>query len=103
MSAATRANIVNGINPYTYGITDVTVGGRLEPDPTTVDNGWDGDIAEVLVYNAALSVADRTSVENYLTAKWLAPGGGFSISNAVSATFIVARMALRLNKKFLAS
>ena len=55
-----QANIVNGISPYAYGITDVTVGGRLEPDPTTVDNGWDGDVAEVLVYNSALSVADRT-------------------------------------------
>ncbi len=84
------ANIVNGISPYTYGITDVTVGGRLEPDPTTVDNGWDGDVAEVLVYNSALNVADRTSVENYLTSKWFAPNGGLSISNAVSAPFAVS-------------
>jgi len=46
-------------------------------------------VAEVLVYNTALNVADRTSVENYLTNKWFTPNSGWSISNAVSAPFAV--------------
>jgi hypothetical protein len=87
-SAANTANIVNDISPYTYNITDVTIGGRLEPAPSTVDNGWDGDVAEVLVYNTALSAASCASVESYLTNKWFvaaAPG----LAGALSAPFTV--------------
>ncbi|HXI85003.1 MAG TPA: glycosyl hydrolase family 28-related protein [Verrucomicrobiae bacterium] len=88
-SRSNSANIVNGISPYKYNITDVTVGGRLEPSPSTIDNGWDGDVAEVLVYNTALSVADRSSVETYLSNKWFVSSVVLSVSNAISAPFPV--------------
>ena len=88
ISRSNTANIVNGISPYKYNITDVAVGGRLEPSPT-VDNGWDGDVAEVLVYNSALSAAARASVEAYLTNKWFVSSVALSVSNAVSAPFNV--------------
>ncbi|MCX7004940.1 MAG: hypothetical protein NTV22_16925 [bacterium] len=83
------ASIVNGISPYTYGITDVTIGGRLEPSPATIDNGWEGDVAEVLVYNSALGAADRAAVETYLTNKWFVASAASSVSAAVSAPFNV--------------
>jgi hypothetical protein len=36
---------------------------------------WQGDIAEILIYNAELSDADRLAVEKYLTAKYkIQPG-----------------------------
>ncbi len=90
LSEANTASIINGINPYAYGITDVTIGGRMEPDPTTVDNGWDGDVAEVLVYNATLSAADQVNEESYLVNKWLVPEAAPVVASTMSAIFTVA-------------
>ena len=39
-------------------------------DDTRTDMCWDGDIAEMILYDAALSDTDRVSVENYLKNKW---------------------------------
>jgi hypothetical protein len=89
LSESNQASIVNGISPYTYDITGVTIGGRLEPDPTTVDNGWDGDVAEVLVYNTALDAADQASVQSYLMNKWLVTNGTLALSNVLSQPFAV--------------
>ncbi|MBW8864780.1 MAG: hypothetical protein JF609_07630 [Verrucomicrobia bacterium] len=89
LSRSNGASIINGISPYTYNITDVTVGGRLEPSPGTVDNGWDGDIAEVLAFNTALSLSDRLTVESYLTNKWFVTGGGLPLAAGLSQPFTV--------------
>jgi hypothetical protein len=37
---------------------------------TTPGNYWNGDIAEIIIYNSALSDAMRAAVESYLIAKW---------------------------------
>ena len=36
-------------------------------------NGWKGNIAEILIYNSALSTPDKQSVENYLHNKYAPP------------------------------
>jgi hypothetical protein len=72
-----------------FNIVASTVGGGMV-NGTTINNPFAGSIAEVLVYNWALSTADRTSVENYLRNKWLAPGTGSSITNTISASFTVS-------------
>lgn len=40
------------------------------------ENPFDGDIAEVFLYDSALNSTDRESMEAYLTAKWFGGGGG---------------------------
>ena len=44
-----------------------------------------GDIAEVVVFNSALSTADRQTMEAYLTSKWLGGGGAGLAAEAMAA------------------
>jgi len=71
-----------------FNIVAMTVGGGML-NGTSVNNPFAGSIAEMLVYNSALSTADRTSVVSYLTNKWLSASGGFSLSSGLSAPFDV--------------
>ena len=47
--------------------------------------GWNGDIAEVIYYSAALSNADRARVEAYLAAKWGISGVHRPVSQELTA------------------
>jgi len=60
-------NSASSGNYGTFGITSTVIGARQEPNPTNYKNTR---IGEVLIYNSALSTADRQAVESYLAAKW---------------------------------
>ena len=59
-----------------WHMLDVVAAGPVTVGTLTSDRGydwrtWEGDMAEILIYNVALSPTDVASVENYLTQKWL--------------------------------
>lgn len=49
-------------NPGGFSATALRIGGASLP--------WDGDIGELIVFNAVLNADEITQVEDYLTAKW---------------------------------
>ena len=55
--------------------TDNISANQLGKDRNYDNHSWDGSIAEVLIYNQALSDANRTKVGRYLSEKW---GVGYS-------------------------
>ena len=62
----------SGVGPP-YGVADGgwLFGGRYQSGVISSSYRLNGQIAEVIVYNTALSVTDRTAVENYLQYKWI--------------------------------
>ena len=76
VTAANRSRLyVNGtVNAAVNTSTD-TLSGDANADltigcQTGLSSFLNGDIAEVIIYNAALSDTDRAAVEGYLTTKW---------------------------------
>ncbi len=65
---------INGVaGPIATGATQTGTFDRFRiGNGSSGGSGLNGDIAEVLVYNAALSDADRRAVEDYLNAKYFA-------------------------------
>lgn len=61
---------INGVQHYTTATN--TVGWSATPliGYSNSDRGLDGDIAEVIVYNAVLGSTDRTTILDYLAAKY---------------------------------
>ncbi|HEY3322308.1 MAG TPA: autotransporter-associated beta strand repeat-containing protein [Planctomycetota bacterium] len=55
---------------------------------------YSGDLAEILIYNSALSPANRQTVENYLNQKWLNPP---AILPSTTAVQVAAGATLDLN------
>jgi len=69
----------------TQALTGVTVGGRYDG----AVNNLNGDIAEILIYDRALSDGERQGVEQYLGIKWLGwtlpPGASLCSTTATSS------------------
>ncbi len=88
--------------PKTYGTTINTTNVQpLRLGYRVADSG-NCNVAEVLVYNSALSAAARTNVENYLKAKWLnigtySPGVTSNVLPTGTAVTIGASGKLDLN------
>jgi PKD repeat protein len=83
LNGETRLNsqVVNGQSaaiPNNYALISLVTTANVEADNFTYDRlnagrVWDGDLAELVVYNQALSSADLVKVENYLKNKYAKP------------------------------
>lgn len=60
--------ILSGVNPGANGLTILRIGADFNGL-----NFWQGEIAEIVVYNSVLSAANRLAVEGYLRGKWGTP------------------------------
>jgi hypothetical protein len=60
------------LNDGNFGAPAAPTGTTSIPS-ATAGHDFNGDVCEVLIYNVALSVADRQQVEAYLAARWFPP------------------------------
>ena len=67
ITTSSGTNTAGGARTGSFDIKSVTIACRQSPAPDGYRNTY---IGEVIIYNSALSTADRQSVENYLKAKW---------------------------------
>jgi hypothetical protein len=74
-------------NAGTHTLTGLTIGAAYD-----ASNCLNGDIAELIVYNATLTTAQRKRVERYLSKKW----GVALVNTIVSDTYTRADSALTL-------
>jgi fibronectin-binding autotransporter adhesin len=103
LADATTAPLNVGAN--NYRVVDVVAGSAVTFDNLGSDRGsagrcLPGNIGEVLVYNTALTTAERQAVEAYLMYKWLgitAPGFGQGSLPATTALEIAGGATLDLN------
>jgi hypothetical protein len=72
-SVSVRRNQVSSATTGTLGLFNGSAGfsvGARTPPPLVTAGFWNGDIAEIVTYDSALSDTDRAAVEAYLLAKW---------------------------------
>lgn len=74
-ASASYALYIDGTSDYSTGTNTVGIGdtaniGASAAYPGSTDFRFDGDIAEILLYNSALSTGDREAVEDYLGTKY---------------------------------
>jgi hypothetical protein len=65
----TTTNLPVGWNLLSVTTTDVVNASNLSADRTN-GRSWEGDIAEVMIYNRALSATESEQISSYLTAKY---------------------------------
>ena len=71
----TQTDFPMGSFSFSVVTTDNVSANQLGKDRNFDNHSWDGSIAEVLIYNQALSDLNRTKVGRYLSEKW---GVGYS-------------------------
>jgi hypothetical protein len=71
LEGAQRTGLTPTGSPYTYGIDQIYFGGRRSGSGTGSGvNYFNGDFAEIIVYDHALTCQQIESLEEYLRAKW---------------------------------
>jgi len=93
-SPATQENRAQALKAYSNGL--LRIGGANPPG-----SGWEwgltGEIAEVVIYDRALSEAERQEVEAYLSYKWQAEGDAVDVIPPATAVTVSDGATLDLN------
>ncbi len=93
-----NSNVINGLTtsmPNNYSIISLITTGNVQADNFSNDRNllrtWDGELAELIVYNQPLTIAEVTQVEQYLGNKYAPPielPNDIIVSNSVCDTTI---------------
>jgi hypothetical protein len=65
-SPLTTTKLIAGVDSTPLSKTSINIGN----DPAAGSRFWNGDVLEVIIYDTALSDANRIRVQDYLIAKW---------------------------------